>query len=191
MKATLGYLLLSTSLLISPDISMYGVKIGDAESSLKKIKLEVIAKEDNITKYRTENNNDFSVTTSDKRVVYMENDWLQDSKSKKPLFTDFEFGSTSLQDIRNTFGSNGFTYRARGSFTTKTDVITFNCYELDSPNNEILVVITKASLKDNLNEDNIAEKLKLDAIIIANTNYLDEIWDKEKVYDPKNIKVKL
>jgi hypothetical protein len=117
----------------------------------------------------------------------MENDWLQDAQNRQPLFSEFSFGKTTLSDIRSKFGTNGFTYKSRGPFTTKTHLIMFNCFEFDSPNNEILVTITKVALNENVTADNLASKSKLDALIIADKNYLDETWGKGKVLD-KNYK---
>lgn len=41
---------------------MFGIKINDSRKSLDNLKLTVIAKDENMIKYRTENDNDFSVT---------------------------------------------------------------------------------------------------------------------------------
>jgi hypothetical protein len=191
MKLIFATILLLIMFLFSTDIAMLGVKINDNQKSLDKLKLEIVAKEDNMIKYKTENNNDFSVTTENGKVVYMENDWLQDPSSRQPLFSNFTFGKTTLKEIRDKFGTNGFTYKSKGSFKTDTDLITFNCFEFDSKNNEILVTITKVSLSEAVTEENIASKLKLDALIIADKSYLDEIWEKEKVFDPNFKKIKL
>ena len=169
---------------------MLGVKIGDTQKSLDKIKLKVDAKEGDIIKFKTDNSNDFSVTCQKGKVVYMENDWLQDPKARLPLFSDFQFGQTTLRDIRKKFGTNGFSYKSRGSFTTDKDLIAFNCFEFDSPNNEILVTITKLPLTAKVTEDNVADNLKLDAIIIADKTYCDNIWGKEKAYDKNYNKIK-
>jgi len=67
----------------------------------------------------------------------------------------------------------------------------FNCFEFESDNNEVLVTITKGSLKENLTEKNLSSKLKLDAIIIADRAYLDKIWGKAKSYDPNYHKITL
>ncbi len=169
------------------DISMSGIKINDSKASLSNLKLKLVANENNMAMYKTDNGNDFSITFDKGKVVYMENDWLQDIKSNKPLFSDFYFGQTTLKDIRNKFSTNGFMYKSRGALTTDTDLIEFNCFEFDSNNNEVLVTITKVSLKEHLTKDNISSKLKLDAIIIADKFYLDNVWGKEKVFD-KNYK---
>lgn len=152
MKSLLTIFTLLTFLLPTSDISMLGIKINDAKESLNNLKLEVVAKEDNSIKYRTDNGNDFSVTLDKGKVVYMENDWLQDGKSRQPLYSDFTFGQTSLKDITTKFGAYGFTYKSRGVFKTEKDLIAFNCFEFDSPNNEVLVTITRASLKEDVTE---------------------------------------
>ncbi|MBK9719195.1 MAG: hypothetical protein IPO85_17085 [Saprospiraceae bacterium] len=171
------------------DISMAGIKINDSNASLSKLKLKLVSNENNMTMYKTDNGNDFSITIEKGKVVYMENDWLQDIKSNKPLFSDFYFGQTTLKDIRSKFSTNGFTYRSKGAFTTDTDLIEFNCFEFDSNNNEVLVTITKMSLKEHVTKDNISSKLKLDAIIIADKAYLDKVWGDEKVYDSNYRKI--
>lgn len=190
MKSIL-FLLLCTFFLPTTDISMLGLKIGDTKIFADKIKLRVIAQENEMIKYRTDNGNDFSVTYENGNVAYLENDWLQDAKGRQPLFSAFQFGLTSLRDIRKKFGTNGFTYKKRQAFTTETDIIEFNCFEFDAPNNEVLVTITKVSLKEKATEKNIADKLKLDAIIITTKNYLDKTWGNDKLFDPNYKKIKL
>ncbi|MEO7990717.1 MAG: hypothetical protein ABI663_14310 [Chryseolinea sp.] len=190
MKTFLTILIAWTLLNATSDISMLGLKINNTKSSLDKIKLKVVAKENDMIKYRTENSNDFSITTENGRIVYMENDWLQEEKGQQPLYSDLKFGETSLSDIRKKFGTNGFMYKNRGPFTTETDLIEFNCFEFDSPNNEILVMITKVSLKSEVTEENVADQLKLDAMIIADKGYLDRTWGKEKILDPNYKKIK-
>jgi len=189
----IGLALLITSAYIAPtsEIAMYGIKIGDARKSLKNLKLEIVAKEKDMIKYRTENGNDLSITFDKDKVVYMENDWLQDTKSNQPLFSNFLFGQTTLKDIRDEFSTNGFTYKSINMFTTETHLIAFNCFEFDSKNNEILVTITKISLNEDVTEENVSSKLKLDALIIADKLYLDKLWGKDKLFDPNYKKIKL
>jgi hypothetical protein len=183
-------LLFAMMLLPTEDVSMLELKIGDSQKLLNKIKLEVVAKDGNMIKFKTDNGNDFSITCQNGQIVYMENDWLQNPKARKPLFSDFQFGQTSLRDIRKKFGTNGFVYNTRGTFTTDEDLIAFNCFEFDTPNNEILVTITKVSLTAQISEENVADKLKLDAIILADKTYLDQEWGAEKMYDKNYKKIK-
>lgn len=174
----------------NPDISMLNIRIGDNKQVLEKIKLKVEAQEDDMIKYKTEDGNHFSVTSENGKVVYMENDWLQDSTARKPLCTDLQFGKTSLHEIRKKFGTNGFAYTERQAFTADKDLIEFNCFEFDMPNNEILVTITKMPLTSDVTEQNVADKLLLGAIIIADKNYLDKTWGDKKIFDRNYKKIK-
>jgi hypothetical protein len=181
--------LLTATLLISSDISMLGLKIGNDKSSLDKIKLKLVSNSGGMYKYQTKNGNDFSITFDKGKIVYMENDWQQDPKASQPLFSDFQFGQTTLNDIRKKMGTNGFTYKDRQAFTTDKDLIEFNCFQFNSPRNEILVTVTKVALTTNVTETTVADYLKLDAIIIADPGYCDKLWGKEKVYDKNFRKV--
>ena len=190
MKLVLTLLIAFTFFAPTGNISMFGIKINDTRESLANIKLEIVAKDKDMVKYKTENGNDFSVTFDNDKVVYMENDWLQDVNSRLPLFSDFTFGKTTLKDIRSKFSTNGFTFKSRGYFKTETDLIMFNCFEIDSKKNEVLVTITKVSLKEDVNEETVASKLKLVALIIADEEYLDRTWGKNKVFDTNYKKIK-
>jgi hypothetical protein len=188
---SLPHILLIASILISVpgDISMMGIKIKDSRESTKNINLDVVARDTDMIKYRTENGNDLSITFENNKVVYMENDWLQDTAARQPLFSDFSFGQTTLKEIRSKFGTNGFVHKKMGSIKTETDVIMFNCFEFDSKNNEVLVTITKARISEDVTQENVASMLKLDALIIADKAYLDKIWGKEKLCDPNYKKI--
>jgi hypothetical protein len=190
MKTVLTLLIAFTFFAPTGHISMLGIKIIDTKESLANIKLEIVAKDKDMVKYKTENSNDFSVTLDNDKVVYMENDWLQDVNSRLPLFSDFTFGKTTLKDIRSKFSTNGFTFKNRGYFKTETDLIMFNCFEFDSKNNEVLIAITKISLKEDVTEETVASKLKLEALIIADAEYLDRTWGKDKVFDTNYKKIK-
>lgn len=187
-------LFLFISFFFKSDIAMVSVKINSPASALKKIKLKSISTEGPATKYQTENGNEFSVTVKNGKVVFMENDWQHEATGAKPLFSDFKFGETSLADIKKAFGTIGFNHVQRGSMiTSDTGLISFNCYELDSPNNEVLVFVFMFPLaqKAQLTETNVEQKLKLSSIIISDKKYLDEIWGEEKAYDPNYKKIKL
>jgi hypothetical protein len=188
MKLVLTLLIITIFLGPTSDISMLGIKINDSRKSLENLKLEITAKNKNGTKYRTENGNDLSITFDNDKVVYMENDWLQDTMGRQPLFSDFSFGQTSLKEIRRKFSTNGFTYKSREGLIVDRYLVAFNCFEFDSKDNEILVTITKIPLDEYVTEENLGSKLKLDALIIADKAYLDKIWGKDKVFD-KNYKI--
>lgn len=190
LKCIITLLLAGTVLLPSYEIAMLGIKINDPKKIIETVKLEQIAMDDHTQKFRTENGNDFSVTVENGKVVYMENDWLQSEKGVVPLFSKFRFGETSLKDIRAKFSTNGYTYKSQSIIQTKTHVILFNCFEFDSENNEVLVIVTKVSLKEDVSEKNLACHAKLDALILANKSYLGKIWGKEKSFDPNYKKIK-
>jgi len=186
MKIILALLITSCLAFSSADnISILGIKIHDKESSLKKIKLDTVAVDEGMIKFRTENGNDLSFTMKKGKIVYMENDWLHEANGKKPLFSGFRFGETSLRDIRKTLGTNGFTHTDHAAFTSETELIEFNCFEFDSPNNEIFATVTTCPLDTSITESTIADSLKLAAVIICDKGYLDNIWGEKKVYDDK------
>lgn len=191
MKALLTILFISFISRQGNEISMHGIKINSSKSVLQKVDLKIDVSAENMTKYKTTNGNDLSVTTENGKVVYLENDWLHEKQGEKPLISNFIFGKTSLREIRKEFGTNGFTYPGRNDLITDTDIIEFNCFDLDSPNKEVIVMITKAHLKENLSEANLADHLKLEAIVLANKKYLNEIWGNKKVFDPNYKKIKL
>ena len=174
-------------------IPMLGIELFDSRKSVEMLNLPVVGEEPGIVKYRTENGNDLSVTFENDMVVFMENDWLLAEEGTKPLVTDFIFGITSIADIRNKFGTNGFTYSNRLYSATDTHLVTFNCFEFDTDKNEVVVFVTGVPIKDSdkVNESNISDKLKLMAIIIADKAYLDKIWGEEKVFDGGYKKIKL
>jgi len=186
----LSLIIMTLTALPIGDVSMCGLKIGYNQKVLEYLKLQVEAKDADVVKFKTENGNDFSVTCQNGKIVFMENDWLQSNYARDPLYTDFQFGRTSLADIRREFGTNGFVYKSMAMFTSGDYLIGFNCFEFESPDNEILVLITRCPLSTNVSESAIAEKMMLDAIIIADKSYLDQEWGVNKIYDSNYKKIK-
>jgi hypothetical protein len=169
--------------------SMHNIEIGDPISKLDKISLEKIAEAKYSIKYKTPNGNYFSITHHNGKIVFMENDWSDNEKGKIPLSSSFVFGKTSLQDIRTSFRSNGFIHN-NVNLATDEDVITFNCFGLNSLKDEVIVFITKAiKVEISKNKEKVDELLKLSSIIIAKSDYLDLIWGSKKTYDPKYKKI--
>lgn len=169
--------------------SMNGIKIGDPITKLKDLGLKIIDDDGNSIKYKTVNGNDFSLTHHNGKVVYMENDWMEMEKGKIPLISNFVFGKTTIEDIRNYFGTNGFVYNKIG-MSTLNDVVMINCYSINSVNGEVLVFITKSAKSDiSKNKDRVDELLKLNAIILAKEDYLDYLWGDEKTFDPNYKKI--
>lgn len=169
--------------------SMHDIEIGDPISKLDNISLEKIAVAKYSIKYKTQNGNYFSITHHNGTIVFMENDWSDNEKGKIPLSGSFVFGKTSLKDIRDNFQSNGFIHN-NVNLATDEDVITYNCYGLNSLKDEVIVFITKANkVEISKNKEKVDELLKLNSIIIAKSDYLDLIWGSKKTYDPKYKKI--
>lgn len=187
MKAFL-VLLFSIAILSASKPAMLGIKINEPEESLSSLNLKILSRQDNTTKFKTLDGNHFSVTTENGKVVFMENDWLHDNAANKPLLTSFVFGETTLKDIRTAFGTTGYSYRDNSYLKSETVLATINCFELDTPDNEVLVMITKAPIKSITDKEKVPDFLKLDAIILSDKNYLDKLWGKKKYYDPNGYK---
>lgn len=187
-KLVLSIFIIGAGLLHETDISMLGLKIGASEKAIETISLKVDEKFDELIKYKTLDNNDFFVALKDGKIVSMENVWLGDSKATKPLYSDFQFGQTSLKDISKKFGSEGYQYKMPDDVVNPDgSTIQLNYFEFDSPNNEVFVTVTKQAQTLNTNEDVPLANYKLIAIIIANKTYLDAQFGTEKIFD-KNYK---
>lgn len=192
MKVGLTFLAIALFFIPVGEISMLGIKINDDATKIKDINLQIIGREMNATKFRTENGNDFSITYEYGKIVYMENDWSQKANGTRPLHSDFSFGKTSVADIKSKFSSYGFVYEHRQFIETDMGLITFNCYEFDSTNNEVLVLISKLHLDEESTDKETTDKdFKLDAVIIADMEYLDRIWGADKSFYDNYKKIKM
>ncbi|MES2486625.1 MAG: hypothetical protein V4581_11860 [Bacteroidota bacterium] len=184
--------LISLVLITAAEPAMQGIKVGSPESALAKLSFKQIAKNEAITKFRTDNGNDFVITLEDGKVVFMENDWNQTSDGAASLLTGFTFGQTSLKEIRKRFDSKGFVYAHNQNLITKEYMYEFHCFDVESPVPQVLVVVTKIPFSTNVTENtDIAQKLKLDAIVLASPDYLEFLWGEQKSYSDTNKRVRL
>jgi hypothetical protein len=184
--------LIATALLTVADVAMLGIKIGSPESALSKLTVKQIAKSGDITKYRTNNGNDFVVTIEEGKVVFMENDWNQKPEGAESLIPGFMFGQTTLKEIRRRFETKGFVYAHNQNLITKEYMYEFHCFEVETPVNQILVVVTKIPFSTNVTENtDIASKLKLDALVLADPDYLEFLWGEQKSYSEDNKRVRI
>ena len=62
------------------------------------------------------------------------------------------------------------------------DTLSCNCFEFNSPNKEILVLISKTLLRNKYSK-HLSDSFKLDKIIIADKDYLNEVWGNTKLYE--------
>jgi hypothetical protein len=190
MKALVA--LIAAALLTVADASMLGIKIGSPEADLKKIKVKLLAQSGETTKYRTDNGNDFVVTTEEGKVVFLENDWNQKPEGAESLIPGFMFGQTSLKDIRKRFENKGFVYAHNQNLVTKEYLYEFHCFEIEGNVPQVLVVVTKIPFSTNVSENtDIAAKLKLDAIVLGDPDYLEFLWGEQKSYSEGYKRVRL
>jgi 3',5'-cyclic AMP phosphodiesterase CpdA len=98
----------------SPSLS--GIHIGENIVAVSRIGFAPSAKNqigpETMIKWRFPLRNELSVTaaTDTGRIVYIEHDWGGDSRGSLTDFPNFQFGTTTLAEIREKFGSNGFTF---------------------------------------------------------------------------------
>jgi len=147
----------------------------------------------NTVKYRLVDGNELSVTYdgSSQRIAYVECDWNRNGGSTEVEFHGFKFGTTTLQQLRDANGSNGFSYKSNAMNTAGGELFTFNAYAVNGKPGLVAVFVTVLNIGElrrkranrEPGSDDVAMNLKLDAIILAEETYLDGIWGKEKVYD--------
>lgn len=164
-------------------VGMLGLFISDSESTIEKITLEIMDEDSNSTRYQTVDGNSFSVTTRDGKIVYMENDWLGDPNNRAPLLTDFAFDETSYADIREVLGSGGFFYKAIVDMTLGDYQTLISCFEIKGKKDLILGLAQVIPLHERDLPD-AQQRMKLAAIILADVDYLNTIWGKERIYSP-------
>jgi hypothetical protein len=177
--------------------SMVGIHVGEPASVLEKLNLKPTARARmpsmETLKYKLINGNELSVTheTPAGRIVYLECDWSRNPDSGTTDFPGFEFGTTTLEKIRATNGSNGFSYKSNAMNRVGGELVTFNAYGIKDKPGLVAVFVTILNIvelrkrRDNKEPgaDDVARNLKLDAVILAEETYLDELWGKEKIYD--------
>ena len=185
--------------------SLSGIAIGADISSLSVIGVPPAAREDT-GKYVTENyrladGNELRVAYArdDTRIVYLETGW---GGSKSGTATDLEgftYGKTTLRDLTDRIGSNGYTYGARPAthFLEEGARIRLNSYELEEAGAQIVTFVTKISpervayLNESKGSGKADKEFKLVAIVLAAPAYLDEVWGSSKVYDGNYKPIKL
>ncbi|TSA52744.1 MAG: J domain-containing protein, partial [Nitrosomonadaceae bacterium] len=175
--------------------SMSGISIGADISSLSVMGVPPSARED-MGRYVTENyplsdGNELRVAYArdETKIVYLETHW---GGSKSGTTTDLEgftYGKTTLRDLTDRIGSNGYTHSARTAahFSEEGTRIMLNSYELEETGAQVVTFVTKippervAYLNENKAGARADKEFKLVAIILADPSYLDEVWGSGKV----------
>lgn len=181
---------------ISSDIhaqSLQGIQLGAPPSTLETISLKSIAREGlaniKISKFKLANGNDLSVTYDSKlnKILYIESDWNQSPKGHSTGLPSLTFGVTTLNDIRQRNGSNGFAWRQVAVQRSGDQINLFNAYEIQGKPTSIVVFVTVLSIPEyeaaGAERKKVENLARLHAIILATESYLDQIWGEEKVYD--------
>lgn len=187
------------------DEAFQGFRIGNTIDNLGDSRLEKIAREGmgniKISKIKLKNGNEFSITYDSikNRIIYMEIDWNQNKSGEKTGINGLTFGKTTLSEIRKKYQSNGFSYKERSFIKIGDVTATFNAFELKNSPNDIIIFVTKTSEKieneiktdKNKKINRVGEIFTLDAIIISEESYLDNIWGEEKIYDPTSLPIRI
>src|ERR1700749_2383982 len=134
--------------------SLSGIKVGDAPSVLEKIKLEPLSREERgaikMVKYGLANGDELSVTynSRENRIIYIEDDWSLKPEGAATDIPAFKFGVTTLADIRQINGSNGFSWKSTAMNRTEDQLVTFNAYEIKGKPHQIAVFVTSLSIPE-------------------------------------------
>ena len=189
------------------DKTFHGVRIGAPAATLLNLRFEQVARDGQgatkISKWRLDDGNDISATydTERDRILYVEVDWNGNEAAERVGIDGLKFGKTTLQEIRELFGSNGFSYVDHMMFNTVRDIVTFNAFELVDTPSIVVVFITKIpDVKDLARRLNaggreeqlgISDQFILVSVAVADEPYLDKIWGTKKIYDPASRPIKL
>ena len=174
------------------DDAFYGIRVGGQAVGSRKT-----------LKWLTPEGNYLTTTfdSHDNRVLQIVVDWGGRDAQPETGISDFAFGQTTLQDIRDRFDSNGFAYAMKMMHETDGGIVTYNAFELkDTPS---IIVVFKTMLGDDdrvyietlpperqvLGE--IGAYFRLVGITVADEDFLDSIWGKNKIYDAKSAPIAL
>jgi hypothetical protein len=133
-----------------------------------------------------------SVTAAPKtgRIVFVESDWNGDPAQAKSPVPGLLFGTTTLADIRARFGSNGFVFKKYALHMDARDIISVNGFELAGEKKAVLVLVTTQPVASVPEVDGKPQidpgKGVLQAAILADLAYLESLWGKDRVADPKD-----
>lgn len=166
------------------------IRVGDSSANLNSLGSDPIAQDSyksfTVRKWLLSAGDEFSATAEPSgRLRYIELDWGGKSTSLACDLSGITFGVTTLTDIRKRFGSNGFGFQDRGGVADIPDgVVMLNSYEIG---NMVVTFYTKVLRDLSLSAADstlpVADRAKLDAISIADTDYATSEWG-QRIYDP-------
>tara|TARA_R110001606_G_scaffold87065_2_gene196678 strand:+ start:430 stop:1260 length:831 start_codon:yes stop_codon:yes gene_type:complete len=189
------------------DDAFYGIRVGGPvdvayDAPFERISRQAVGSRKTL-KWLTPEGNYLTTTfdSHDNRVLQIVVDWGGRDAQPETGISDFAFGQTTLQDIRDRFDSNGFAYAMKMMHETDGGIVTYNAFELkDTPS---IIVVFKTMLGDDdrvyietlpperqvLGE--IGAYFRLVGITVADEDFLDSIWGKNKIYDAKSAPIAL
>lgn len=163
-----------------------GLAIGDSMSQTDALRAEFLAEQIDgpliIRKYQLPSGNQLAVTAlrNADSIVYIEMNWAGKKSGRLTDVPGFQFGSTLLSEIRETFGSNGYAHKEHMAFPIGEQIALFNTFGL-APAGAQAVTFVTLTRRHSANEPSQAV---LDSIILADAAFLDTYWGEEKLLDP-------
>jgi hypothetical protein len=122
------------------------------------------------------------------RIVYLEADWTGKGNSTACDLPGLNFGVTTLAQIRTRLGSNGFGFQNRaGVIPTGMGVVMLNSYQVGKV---IVTFYTKVDeqkyllMKNSDPNSSISDYATLEAISLADLNYVKAAGWGDLIYDP-------
>ena len=180
-----GQVAVATTPPVIPSLS--GIKIGDPLSSVSIIGIDPVARNRvgpfTVMRWSFPDGNELSVTASSKgAIVYIESDWGEKQPGITTDYGGLFYGRTTLSEIRQRFGSNGFAFTHHGGVVKVRDgLVLINSYEVGSA---VATFVTKAQVSRITSEGSIGEEAVLVAISLADPTYANNTWGARS-YDPE------
>ena len=171
--------------------ALSGLKIGDPASNTSRIGLAPVARNQTgpftAIKWEFPDGNELSATVSaGGSIVYLESDWGEKQTGTIADYPGLKFGETTLSQIRQIFGSNGFSFAQHGGVVKVRDgLVLINSYEVGAV---VATFVTKiAGRQINASMDAPGNAV-LVALSIADAEYANSVWGK-RTYDPNYRKI--
>lgn len=172
--------------------SLSSIHIGDPASKLAKFGPASETSSDmgmQSQKWSVPDGDQFSATVdSAGRIVYLEADWTGKGDNTACDLPGLNFGVTTLAQIRTRLGSNGFGFQNRaGVIPTGMGVVMLNSYQVGKV---IVTFYTKVDeqkyllMKNSDPNSSIADYATLEAISLADLNYVKAAGWGDMIYDP-------
>ena len=173
--------------------SLSGIKVGDEISSTSRLDARPLPSKSvdpqKERRWKLPDGNRLSVAADPgtQKIVYAETKWGGGAHGKPADFPGFVYGETTLADIRAHAQNNGFAFKEHLIDVRPDGLALFNAYEVEGAPGVVVTFVTRLSMKDHERLRNgkanvdINRAARLDAIILADTGYLDTIWGDAKL----------